>query len=178
MNKPSYIDFDHEKFKNKLSTKYNFQSEVGVLSYNYSKKISKIWSFKDPDNAKISSNKIYDTYLALERKVYNQIQENVRPDYIIYNIIKADICRKFLLMGYTRSMRYFYHRTGRKWGQKTVNGKKSYYILPFDYDPAKKVSADIFKVKYNNIMASSNYLKMRQWYKKNITNIVFDAGRI
>jgi len=184
--KPTYVDFDHKKFQKKLSTSYDLRSEVGVLSYNYSKKIAPLWHFKTPKMAKKSSAEIYDICVKLLKKTAQQILDKNTSsiEEPFYNFIKADICRKFLLMGYTRSMRYYYHKTGTKWGSRTVKIKGSskkkteYYILPFDYDPEKKISAKIFYKAHIKIRESNLYIKLREWYKQNRHLINFDYNKV
>ena len=163
--KPSYIDFDHDKFRDSLKT-YNLKGEIGVLSYKYSKKVHPHWKFKTPELAKKSAKDIYTLFLDnvnLSKTDYYKINNGIMSDRLIKKFIKADICKKFLLMGYTRSMRYYYHKSGVKWGQK--NGK--WYVLPFDFDPDKKISALIFKKVYEQAKNNDTYLALRTYFKKN-----------
>ena len=146
--KPSYIDFDHAKYKKLLASKYIIKGEIGVLSYPYSKQIHKYWRFKTPDLALKSAKKIYNIFL-----------QNLNSKRSWSNkFVRADICRKFLQMGYTRSMRYYYHKSGKKW-KKIGN---SWKILPYDYDPVKKISANIFKKYLNKALKNKNYRKLRK----------------
>ena len=108
--KPSYVNFNNEKYKQQLKT-YTTKSEVGVLSYNYSKKIHPYWKFKTPQLALQSAQKIYNIFL---HNLHNITRSNTIKSFVD-SFIKADICRKFLQMGYTRSMRYYYHKNGVKW---------------------------------------------------------------
>ncbi len=128
MSKPSYIDFDTEAYKKRLS-RYTLKGEIGVLSYPYSKKIHKYWKFKNNVLALESAKKIYQLF-----KENLLIANSSGTKRKIKYFIRADICRKFLQMGYTRSMRYYYHKSGKKWGKKN----RSWYILPNDYDDEKK----------------------------------------
>lgn len=164
MNKPSYIDFDHKKYKEKLKT-YTTKGEVGVLSYNYSKIISKYWRFKTPELAKQSANKIYNIFLNHMDKLKNYldlVNQNKPSKRVINIFIKADICRKFLQMGYTRSMRYYYHKSGQKW--KKVNNK--WIQLPKDYNKEKYDSAMIFKYYLNKAKANKVYIQVKNYFNK------------
>lgn len=141
--KPTYINFDHKSYQKKLASKYIINGETGVLSYPYSKKIYKYWKFRTPDIALASAKKLYQLFI-----------KNLSSN----KFIQADICRKFLQMGYTRSMRYYYHRSGTKW--KKIGNK--WIILPKDYDPIKKKSADIFKFYLRNAVNNPKYKLLKQ----------------
>ena len=111
-NRPSYVDFDHKAFQQGLE-KYSLVGEVGVLSYKYSKKIIPQWRFRTPEIAEESAKRIYNIFI-------DEISRSLPGYYsirMIKHFIKADICRKFLQMGYTRSMRYARHKGG-------INGLK------------------------------------------------------
>lgn len=172
MPKPSYVGFDHEKFQAKLATSYDLRGEIGVLSYPFSKRVSKIWRFKDVEAATKSAKEIHDLYRTLIAKANNA---RSRVETRIYNFIRADICRKFLLMGYTRSMRYHYHSTGRKWVSKSSG---EFEIAPNNLDPEKKKCAAIFKGHYDRVAASSAYGRALRWYHRHIMQIAFDSSRI
>jgi hypothetical protein len=175
--KPSYIDFNHEKFQKKLATKYYIKGEIGVLSYKYSKKISNHWKFKTPELAKISSNKIYEIFKKNLEKSYNYFLKGDKNNLIKY-FIRADICRKFIQMGYTRAMRYYYHKDGKKWDYKVVDGEKKWYILPYDYDKEKKISANIFKKYLKKIINDKIYILIKNFFIKNANKIKFDYTSI
>lgn len=164
MTKPSYIDFDNEKYKKSLE-KYSLKSEVGVLSYKYSKKIHKYWKFKTPQLARESAKNIYKILTDNLNKC-NQYIHMLRDDKLSINILKyfmrADICRKFIQMGYTRAMRYYYHKGGTKW-LKLKDG--TWIIKPLDLDPIKKQSADIFKIYLNKTNNNPRYNLFKSYFK-------------
>ncbi len=163
--KPSYIDFDHQKFQVQLR-KYSLVGEVGVLSYQYSKQIVKLWRFRTPELAQISADRIYLVFL-------RNISVTVPNKYSIGTIrsfIKADLCRKFLLMGYTRSMRYARHSSGRKWGKD----RSGWYELPLSEDLEKKKSAQIFDRYYQKADSDAKYQKLRQYFKNYKHRIEWD----
>lgn len=157
MNKPTYVDFDHDKFVQKIKY-YDLRGEMGVLSYNFSKYLSKKWRFRTPILAKKSAKHIYDCFSILIDKSYN----HKSLDRKFFKFMKADLCRKFLMMGFTRSMRYYYHKNGKKW--KKINGQ--WKKLPFDYDPEKKISAQIFKEYLQMALDNELYKKLRTEFVK------------
>lgn len=160
--KPSYIDFDNKEYQKKLQT-YSTKSETGVLSYPYSKKISKYWRFKTPEEALTSAQYIYNIFLQNIDKlndIYYRVYNKIPSKQLIDLFIKADICRKFLQMGYTRSMRYYYHKSGKKWSRDT----KGWFILPYDYDYNKKKSALIFKKYWKYAIDNKLYIKLLKYF--------------
>ena len=106
MNKPTYVNFDKQKFREELQY-YNLKGEIGVLSYSFSKILSPLWRFKTPELAEISAQTIYHIFLRL----VNLSNRTKSTDFKFHLFMKADLCRKFLQMGYTRSMRYYYHQS-------------------------------------------------------------------
>jgi adenylosuccinate lyase len=163
--KPSYIDFDHNKFKLQLKT-YTTKSEVGVLSYKYSKILAKYWRFKTPDTALLSAKilyKIFKSHIASLELFKDKINNDIHSKKISKYFIKADLCRKFIQMGYTRAKRYYYHKSGIKW-KKTKTGK--WNILPNEYDDIKLESANIFKIYLKKIMDNKLYTKSKIYFNK------------
>jgi hypothetical protein len=156
-DKPSYIDFDKEKFRRSLKY-YDLRGEIGVLSYTFSKKLSELWKFKTPELAKQSAEKIYQIFIDLIKRS-NQAKSD---DYKFYLFMKADLCRKFLQMGYTRSMRYYYHRSGIKW--KKIGNK--WIQRPFDYDYEKRISALIFKKYWYLAKDNRTYIDIKSEFMK------------
>src|SRR6476646_8464057 len=77
------------------------RGEQGVLMVEpYKSEILPHWRFKTPEIAKQSSETIYQMFL-------DYLQQG--------DFIGADMARKFLQMGYTRSRRYANHKSGRKY---------------------------------------------------------------
>ena len=157
MNQPTYINFDKGKFREELQY-YNLKGEIGVLSYSFSKILSSFWRFKTPELAEISAKAIYGIFLRLIN-VSNRTQ---LKDFKFHLFMKADLCRKFLQMGYTRSMRYYYHQSGRKWEKKN----NQWIILPFDYDYEKKQSALIFKKYWDLAKNNAIYTNIKSQFMK------------
>ena len=122
------------------------RGEQGVLLVRpYTNAICSHWRFKTPQEAVVSSNKIYAMYLDYKDEK---------------DFIGMDMCRKFLEMGFTRARRYANHNSGKKY-----DGEGN--IRPQEPDHATSIyaqSAGIFK-KVRNIVAKSEiYVTMRkQW---------------
>jgi len=123
------------------------RGEQGVLLVRpYTNDICSHWRFKTPNEAIVSSNKIYSMY------------ENYLNDG---DFIGMDMCRKFLEMGFTRARRYANHNDGRKYKKGTKE------VLPQEPDHATSKyaqSAGIFKKVRDVVAKSETYVSMRkQW---------------
>ena len=129
------------------------KGEQGVLLVEpYKGEILPYWRFKTPEIAKESSDKIYSMFLEyLEQE----------------DFVGADMARKFLQMGYTRSRRYANHKSGKKY--KSNPQKESSVeaemlarkdILPLEIDPVKAESAVIFKEKWILAKTNEKYLQL------------------
>lgn len=176
--KPTYADFDHEKFRKTLRTKYTIKGEVGVLSYPFSKKVSTHWRFRTPADSSASAETIsrmcYDHLAKLQ---VHSDRGKIRPR--LYNWVRADICRKFLLMGYTRAMRYYYHADGRKWERHiSRNGVVSWTIRPYNYDHAKKECAEIFRAAHDAVHTSPEYTAGLRWWNAVGRDMIFDGAKV
>ena len=131
------------------------RGEQGVLLVEpYKSEILPFWRFKNPDVAIASSNKIYQLFL-----------EYVDKD----DFVGADMARKFLQMGYTRSRRYANHKSGKKYRTnpqkettKDAENKARQEILPLDVDPVKAKSAEIFKAKWQQAKTNLKYQQLKK----------------
>ena len=149
------LEFDYKlDYKNTLfrpnDTRYRIgRGEQGVLLVRpYTDVICKHWRFKTLNEAKVSSQKIFDMYL----------------DYrILKDFVGMDMCRKFLEMGFTRARRYANHKDGKKYGK---DGK----VLPQEKDWAtseKAKSAKRFKDFRDLVTQDEFYISMRkEWRDK------------
>ena len=122
------------------------RGEQGVLLVRpYTNDICAHWRFKTPNEAVISSNKIYAMY------------EHYLNDG---DFIGMDMCRKFLEMGFTRARRYANHNSCKKYDSEGN-------IRPQEPDHATSKyaqSAGIFKKIRNIVAKSTDYVTMRkQW---------------
>ena len=122
------------------------RGEQGVLLVRpYTNDICAHWRFKTPNEAVISSNKIYAMY------------EHYLNDG---DFIGMDMCRKFLEMGFTRARRYANHNSGKKYdGEGNIKPQEP------DHATSKYAqSAGIFKKIRNIVAKSTDYVTMRkQW---------------
>jgi hypothetical protein len=135
------------------------KGEQGVLLVEpYKSEILPYWRFKTPDIARESSEKIYQMFL----------------DYLEQDdFIGADMARKFLQMGYTRSRRYANHKSGRKYKHnpqkersKEAQIQARQDILPNEVDPVKAESAAIFKEKWLQTKTNEQYLQLLEKHKQ------------
>ena len=117
------------------------RGEQGVLLVRpYTNDICAHWRFKTPNEAVISSNKIYAMY------------EHYLNDG---DFIGMDMWRKFLEMGFTRARRYANHNSGKKYdGEGNIRPQEP------DHATSKYAqSAGIFK-KIRNIVNTETLLEM------------------
>ncbi len=157
------IDFKTINFRDRPDLYRVGKGEQGVLLVEpYKSEILPYWRFKNPEIAKQSSEKIYEMFLEYLAKE---------------DFVGADMARKFIQMGYTRSRRYANHKSGRKYKQNpqkelteaaVIAARKE--ILPNEVDPIKAESAAIFKVKWMEAKTNESYLQLlakhKQMYEK------------
>ncbi|BAZ47977.1 hypothetical protein NIES4103_05820 [Nostoc sp. NIES-4103] len=151
------LDFPNIDFRQHPELYRVGKGEQGVLLVEpYKSEILPYWRFKTPDIAKESSEKIYKLFL----------------DYLEQDdFIGADMARKFLQMGYTRSRRYANHKSGRKYKQNSETSSSKKEILPYEVDPVKAESAAIFKTRWIEAKTNEKYqnllAKHKQMYEIN-----------
>eukprot|EP01103_Thecamoeba_quadrilineata_P007152 TRINITY_DN16945_c0_g1_i1.p1 TRINITY_DN16945_c0_g1~~TRINITY_DN16945_c0_g1_i1.p1 ORF type:complete len:173 (-),score=27.32 TRINITY_DN16945_c0_g1_i1:148-642(-) len=134
------------------------KGEQGVLLVEpYKSEILPHWRFKTPDIATKSSEKIYQMF-----------KEYLQQD----DFVGADMARKFLQMGFTRSRRYANHKSGRKFksnpqkeSTKEDQVQARNKVLPLDQDPVKAESATIFKEKWFLAKNNKKYLELKEKHK-------------
>ncbi|MEH2309237.1 DUF4385 domain-containing protein [Nostoc sp.] len=146
------LDFKNIDFRQHPELYRVGKGEQGVLLVEpYKSEILPYWRFKNPEIARESSEKIYEMFLGY-----------LKQD----DFIGADMARKFIQMGYTRSRRYANHKTGRKYKQnsKTSGSKKE--ILPYEEDPVKAESAAIFKAKWIQAKTNEKYQELLAKHKQ------------
>jgi|TARA_B100000085_G_scaffold234481_1_gene222355 hypothetical protein len=161
--KPSYIDFSHSDYKWRADIDYRKnpgmyrigRGQQGVLVCEpYKSEICQHWKFKTPAIARKSAEKIYSMFL-----------DYLRQD----DFVGADMAKKYLHMGFTRSRRYANHRSGRKW--KNDNG--NWQVLPQESDWAtseKAQSANIFRDYWKLARENEQYLQMKKTFRNNSEN--------
>ncbi len=132
------------------------KGEQGVLLVEpYKSEILPYWRFKTPEIALKSAIKIYNMFL-----------EYLSND----DFPGADMARKFIQMGGTRSKRYSNHKSGKKYdgpvptdkrGQSGSHGRQE---LPKDFDPIKEECSKIFFNYLSKINENQEYIN---WVKEN-----------
>jgi hypothetical protein len=121
--------------------------EQGVLLVEpYKSEILPHWRFRTPADASVSSRRILKLFRHYLR---------------LGDFVGADMARKFLQMGYTRSRRYANHATGRKY---SISGA----IEPLDEDPIKAESARIFHKAWKKAEEVAKYSAMKAVWKKRL----------
>ena len=118
------------------------KGEFGVLKYEpYKSEILPHWKFKNEQVAKESCKQIvslFDKYLKQK------------------DFVGMDMARKYLQMGWTRSMRYAKFKGGRKRNKDGTTIEPIYY-----YDNEKYKSSRIFKQYYDECRKNEIYLELR-----------------
>ena len=160
MKQPSYVNFDEKSYQWKKGVNYREEpylykigrGQQGVLTCEpYKSEICKHWRFKTVELAEISSNKILEMF-------YEYLKQD--------DFVGADMAKKFLHMGYTRSRRYANHKDGKKW--TNVNGDWEILAQESDAMTSEKAkSAEVFKVAWAEARTNEKYLKMKkEWRSK------------
>ena len=153
------LDFDNLNFRQRPDLYRVGRGEQGVLLVEpYKSEILPHWRFKNPEIATESSEKIYRIFL----------------DYLEQDdFVGADMARKFLQMGYTRSRRYANHKSGKKYRTnpqkaKTEGEEKKarQEVLPLEIDPVKAQSAAIFKAKWQEAKENQTYKQLLKKHKE------------
>jgi hypothetical protein len=136
------------------------KGEQGVLMVEpYKSEILPHWRFRTPEVARESSEKIFALFLAY------LAQED---------FVGADMARKFIQMGFTRSRRYANHKSGRKYARNpqlepTAEAEKvarKKLLLPQEVDPIKAASAEIFREKYQRALEHPDYQRLMQRHRE------------
>lgn len=152
------LDFDAIDFRAHPELYRVGRGEQGVLLVEpYKSEILPHWRFRTPEVARESAEKIYDLFLSYKAD----------DDFV-----GMDMARKFLQMGWTRSLRYFNHRTGQKYvgsvpedhkGQSGAWGRDE---APPDRDYLKLESAKIFKTKLDAVRNDAEYKERVKEHKQ------------
>ncbi len=158
-----FAKFDYSRDYKKLNLRDHPElyrtgvGEQGVLLVEpYKSEILPHWKFKTPELAKKSAQEIYSLF-----------KEFLKAD----DFVGADMARKFLQMGYTRSRRYANHKSGKKYdgpvpddkkGQSGAHGRE---ILPKVIDEEKARSAEIFYEVWQKAKNNKQYQAMLSAHK-------------
>jgi hypothetical protein len=152
------LDFDRINFRERPELYRVGRGEQGVLLVEpYKGELLPHWRFRTPAEARESAAKIFELY----------------EDYkAAGDFVGMDMARKYLQMGWTRSMRYANHRTGKKYvgavpldkkGQSGAHGRR---IAPTQHDAEKLESAKIFRERLDAVLADPVYGEMREEHKR------------
>ncbi|MEH2275864.1 MAG: DUF4385 domain-containing protein [Nostoc sp.] len=146
------LDFKNLDFRQHPELYRVGKGEQGVLLVEpYKSEILPYWRFKTPDIARESSEKIYELFL----------------DYLEKDdFVGADMARKFIQMGYTRSRRYANHKSGRKYKKNLEDSSSKKEILPYEVDSVKAESAAIFKAKWVEAKTNEKYQQLLAKHKQ------------
>nr|XP_019002035.1 uncharacterized protein I203_05171 [Kwoniella mangroviensis CBS 8507]OCF65496.1 hypothetical protein I203_05171 [Kwoniella mangroviensis CBS 8507] len=107
------------------------KNEVGVFTTpGYSEDIKPLWKFKNAEEAGKSAEGIWKLF------------EGYRWDRDKNDFVGMDICRKFIQMGRTRSLRYALRPGGRKYDPSTGKERKRTGKV---YDQGKLDGAEIYE---------------------------------
>ena len=158
MKQPSYVGFEPDKYAWKKDVDYRAKPHLyrvgkgqqGVLTCEpYKGEIGQFWRFKTPSIARESSTKILEMF-------HDYLEQD--------DFVGADMAKKFLHMGYTRSRRYANHKSGTKW----TKIKGEWRVLPQELDAMTSVkakSAEIFKAAWREARTNEKYLKMKKTWR-------------
>jgi hypothetical protein len=134
------------------------RGEQGVLLVEpYKSELLPHWRFRTPDVARESAAKLLELYEAYKRAG---------------DFVGMDMARKFIQMGWTRSMRYANHRSGRKYvgpvpaDRKGQSGAHGRTVAPRVLDEQKLESARIFKKLLDAVLSDPAYLSMREEHRR------------
>jgi len=135
------------------------RGEQGVLTVEpYKSELLPLWRFRTPDLARESA-------AAITERFHAYLAEG--------DIVGADMARKFLQMGFTRSRRYANHTGGRKYdgpvppekrGESGAHGRKELPRGP--KDPVKAESARIFKEAWDAVEKVQAYSDARTEHRR------------
>lgn len=128
------------------------RGERGVLTCEpYKSEMLPLWRFKTPADAKQSSTALYKKFTAFVRQG---------------DFAGADLARKFIQMGWTRSRRYANHPGGRKYKPGTRE------VLPQQIDPVKAESAAIFFERLQRVRQHKGYLKLAAAHQIKVAAVI------
>ena len=170
--KPTYVDFDEKKYKWKPDIDYREnphlyeigRGQQGVLICEpYKSELYPLWRFKTPHQAQESCEKIY-------YKFFMYLKDE--------DFVGADMAKKYLHMGFTRSRRYWNHSSGKKWEKvpeenichySGLPSTKSYQwkVLPYDRTEKKFYESSLIFQKYwKAARENEKYLEMKKQFKE------------
>ena len=158
LDKPTYIGFEHDKYYWKPDVDYKqnpLQYRIGrgqqgvLICQPYKNELYPLWRFKTPEKAKQSCDDIYNKFI-----------QYLNDD----DFVGADMAKKYLHMGFTRSRRYWNHSSGRKW----INDGE-WKVLPYDRNEKRFwISSNIFLNYWKKARTNEKYLRLKKEFKNAI----------
>ena len=152
------LDFKRTDFRAHPELYRVGRGEQGVLLVEpYKSELLPHWRFRTPEVARGSAAKLREMYEAYKRAG---------------DFVGMDMARKYVQMGWTRSMRYAKHRTGKKYvgpvpaDKKGRSGAHGRPVAPPEPDGVKLESARIFKGQLDAILEDPAYLSMREEHRR------------
>ena len=152
------LDFKHTDFRAHPELYRVGRGEQGVLLVEpYKSELLPHWRFRSPEVARESAAKLHELYEAYKRAG---------------DFVGMDMARKYVQMGWTRSMRYANHRTGKKYvgpvpaDKKGRSGAHGRPVAPPEPDASKLESARIFKELLDAVLEDPAYLSMREEHRR------------
>jgi hypothetical protein len=155
MKEPSYVSFEAKKYPYSREIDYSKQpllyelgrGQQGVLICEpYKSHLYPLWRFRTEEIAKESAEKIFQKF----------------KEYLLdKDFVGADMAKKYLHMGFTRSRRYANHKSGKKWSKEDGDWK----ILPQekDWDTNEKAkSARVFFSYWKMAREDAEYLSQKK----------------
>ena len=158
LDKPTYVGFEHDKYYWKPDVDYKQnplkyrigRGQQGVLICQpYKNELYPLWKFKTPKLAQQSCDDIYNKFI-----------QYLNDD----DFVGADMAKKYLHMGFTRSRRYWNHSSGRKW----INDGE-WKVLPYDRNEKRFwISSNIFLNYWKKARTNEKYLRLKEEFKNAI----------
>ena len=158
LDKPTYVGFEHDKYYWKPDVDYKQnplkyrigRGQQGVLICQpYKNELYPLWRFKTPEKAQQSCDDIYNKFI-----------QYLNDD----DFVGADMAKKYLHMGFTRSRRYWNHSSGRKW----INDGE-WKVLPYDRNEKRFwISSNIFLNYWKKARTNEKYLRLKKEFKNAI----------
>jgi hypothetical protein len=152
------LDFKRTDFRARPELYRVGRGEQGVLLVEpYKSELLPHWRFRTLEVARASASKLRELYEAYKRAG---------------DFVGMDMARKYVQMGWTRSMRYANHRTGKKYvgpvpaDKKGRSGAHGRAVAPPEPDEVKLESARIFKGLLDAILRDPAYLSMREEHQR------------
>ena len=152
------LDFKRTDFRRHPELYRVGRGEQGVLLVEpYKGELLPHWRFRTPEVARASAAKIFELYEGYK----------AAGDFV-----GMDMARKYLQMGWTRSMRYANHRSGKKYvgavppdkrGQSGAHGRRE---APPERDDSKLESARIFRERLDAVLSDPAYVAMREEHQR------------